>query len=110
MALVDLVRGRVEFAGPTTAEQIAEFYDLNAESVFAALEALEGTGAVLRGRFGVESADVGHAGQKPAAEWCDRRLLARIHRLTLSGLRQRIQAVDPAAYSGISRAASSPGA
>ncbi len=105
-ALVELVRGRVEHAGPTTAGRIAECFDLDAGSVFAALEALEGSGAVLRGSFGVEPvADATHAngtngkaGERPAAEWCDRRLLARIHRLTLDGLRRQIQAAEPAAF------------
>src|SRR5262249_61671806 len=47
--------------------------------------ALEGQGLVLRGRF------------RGAAEleWCDRRLLARIHRLTLEGLRRQIAPVPP---------------
>jgi len=53
--------------------------------VEAALAALELQGVVLRGRF-TGKADL---------EWCDRRLLARIHRLTLEGLRQQIAAVSP---------------
>jgi ATP-dependent Lhr-like helicase len=40
---------------------------------------------VLRGRFTGEA----------ELEWCDRRLLARIHRLTLEGLRRQIAAVAP---------------
>jgi len=81
-ACVELVRGRIEHGGPTTAAEIATFLGLGEAIVSAALEALEGRGTVLRGDFG----------------WCDRRLLARIHRLTLAGLRQQIQPVEPRAY------------
>jgi ATP-dependent Lhr-like helicase len=51
----------------------------------AALAALETQGIVLRGRF-TEGSEL---------EWCDRRLLARIHRLTLEGLRRQIAPVPP---------------
>jgi ATP-dependent Lhr-like helicase len=51
----------------------------------AALAALEIQGVVLRGRF--------TGGEE--LEWCDRRLLARMHRLTLEGLRRQIEAVSP---------------
>ncbi len=87
-----LARGRVEHAGPTTAAALANFLEIDAGAVSAALEALEGQGLVLRGRFtfgAQEQLD------RPADEWCDRRLLARIHRLTLAGLRRQIQPVEP---------------
>ena len=50
----------------------------------------------MRGRFS------GRRDSTPRAssytEWCERRLLARIHRLTLDGLRRRIQPVPPEVY------------
>jgi ATP-dependent helicase Lhr and Lhr-like helicase len=95
---VALVRGRIEFSGPTTAGRIAEFLGLEESLVAAALEALEGQGTVLRGNFSGRAENPADAAENSTAEWCDRRLLARIHRLTLSGLRQQIQAVEPRAY------------
>ncbi len=97
-ASVALVRGRIEHSGPTTATEIAAFLGLDESLVFAALEAIEGRGSVLRGNFFSGDAAGDSPGEKPPTGWCDRRLLARIHRLTLSGLRRQIQAVEPRAY------------
>ncbi len=60
-----------------------------------ALEALEGEGIVLRGRF-TPSAEP--PSTEAPIEWCHRRLLARIHRLTIDGLRKQIQPVDVATF------------
>jgi ATP-dependent Lhr-like helicase len=51
---------------------------------------LEASGAILRGRFAETASD--------ETEWCERRLLARIHRLTLGTLRKQIQSVTPAQF------------
>jgi ATP-dependent Lhr-like helicase len=93
-AVVALVKGRIEHTGPTTAAELAAYLGLDEGIVFAALEALEGRGSVLRGNFIESSAPT----DSPPVGWCDRRLLARIHRLTLAGLRQQIQAVEPRHY------------
>ena len=86
---VELVRGRMQMLGPATASLLATEIGLEEHCVTAALEALEGEGVVLRGRFTTESHNA------DAVEWCDRRLLTRIHRLTLDGLRQKIKPVSP---------------
>lgn len=86
---VEIVRGHIQFRGPLTADELAAKVRLEASQVFAALEALEGTGLALRGQF---------SGQGAAVDWCERRLLARIHRLTLDGLRRRIEPVSPEVY------------
>jgi len=83
-AIRELVRGRLEVSGPTTATALASTLVLAATEIDAALIALEGEGFVLRGRF--------HPGTEDQ-EWCDRRLLARIHRLTINRLRAEIQPV-----------------
>ncbi|MEX0611972.1 MAG: DEAD/DEAH box helicase [Pirellulales bacterium] len=82
-----VVRGRLEISGPTTAERIARQLGMNSTAVQTALEQLELSGFVLRGRF---------TGGTDEVEWCERRLLARIHRLTLDGLRRQVAPVDPA--------------
>ena len=82
-AILYLIRGRVECCGPTTIEAMAALFRLHPSDVEAALIGLENEGVVLRGRF------TGNA----ELEWCERRLLARIHRLTLEGLRRQIAPV-----------------
>ena len=91
-----VVRGRMAHCGPTTATTLAEQLGIaREEKVSAALEALEGKGLVLRGHF-TGNAQNAEDGLDPSEiEWCDRRLFARIHRLTLEGLRRKIQPVEP---------------
>jgi ATP-dependent Lhr-like helicase len=84
-AVAHLVRGRIECIGPTTIAPLAQALGLDPSDVEGALLALENQGAVLRGRFTGEA----------ELEWCDRRLLARIHRLTMEGLRRQIAPVPP---------------
>ena len=88
-AVRELVRGRLEVAGPTTATKLASLFQLPVNEIDTALIALEGEGFVLRGKFHPGSASL---------EWCDRRLLARIHRLTLNRLRAEIQPVSIAEF------------
>ena len=150
-ARVVMIRGLIETCGPVTASAIAQRLHMTERQAFASLEALEGEGLVLRGRFeSVEQAKpepqgerwasalrcetheaggcydlpvshstetnstTGHdspeqsdsehrradahrsteAPTEPEIEWCHRRLLSRIHRLTISGLRAQIEPVD----------------
>ncbi|HXT61216.1 MAG TPA: DEAD/DEAH box helicase, partial [Pirellulales bacterium] len=88
-AIQALVRGRLECCGPVTARRIAADLGLREGAVEAALEAIEGAGAVMRGRYSDPAGEI---------EWCDRRLLARIHRLTLDGARRRVQPAAPADF------------
>jgi len=84
-----IVHGWVQCLGPFTARGLAGRLGLPRGAVEIALAALEGTGVILRGRFTPGGAE---------EEWCDRRLLARIHRLTLGRLRREIEAVSPAVF------------
>ena len=108
---VEIARGHLACRGPVTAEELAAKLQLESSSISAALESLEGSGIAMRGRFrsqepGASSQESGARGQEPSAgdsrpptpDWCDRRLLARIHRLTLDGLRRRIEPVAPEVY------------
>ena len=87
-ALVEIVRGRLGIVGPTTAAALAESCAVDRADIDAALLTLEAEGAVLRGAFTAGG----------ASEWCDRRLLARIHRYTLNRLRAEIEPVAPADF------------
>jgi ATP-dependent Lhr-like helicase len=83
-AIRELVRGRLEVIGPTTAADISAALGLETGDVDFALAALEHEGFALRGRF-----TPGFDG----LEWSERRLLARIHRYTLDRLRKEIEPV-----------------
>jgi len=83
-ALVEIVRGRLAGLGPVTVQAIADALGVPAVRIDAALAALQTEGVALRGNFTPGAA---------AAEWCDRRLLARIHRYTVKRLRAEIEPV-----------------
>jgi ATP-dependent Lhr-like helicase len=84
-AVAHVIRGHLEYLGPTTVPALSQSLGLDAVDIEIALARLESQGAVLRGRFTGAS----------ELEWCDRRLLARIHRFTLEGLRRQIAPVPP---------------
>lgn len=86
-AIRTLLRSRMEFLGPTTVVALAASLEVTEAEAEAALLAMEAEGGVLRGAF-----TPGHSGR----EWCDRRLLARIHRYTLNRLRAEIEPVSTA--------------
>ena len=91
-ALADIVRARLTGLGPVLAVDIAASLRVSRADVDAALVALETEGFVMRGQFtprsesGLTASDV---------EWCERHLLARIHRYTVKRLRREIEPVEP---------------
>jgi ATP-dependent helicase Lhr and Lhr-like helicase len=89
-ALVEIVRGRLEGLGPVTASAIADSLALPGSSIHIALAALEAEGFAMRGRFTPEAARA----SSDREEWCERRLLARIHRYTVKRLRAEIEPVQ----------------
>ena len=78
-------------AGPVTAASLAGTLAVPLDEIEAALLKLESEGQVMRGRFNPELPE----GQ---TEWCNRRILARIHRLTLGQLRKEIEPVTAAQF------------
>jgi ATP-dependent Lhr-like helicase len=92
-ALVEVVRARLGLTGPITSRVLAEVLDVTRGEMESALAAIEAEGGVLRGRFTSTANALTHGD----IEWCDRRLLARIHRRTLEGLRRLIEPVPAAA-------------
>jgi len=83
-ALIEILRGRLEGLGPVTVNALAAPLGLGPDEIEAGLAALEAEGFALRGRF---------TGTAAGEEWCERRLLARIHRYTVGRLRAEIQPV-----------------
>jgi ATP-dependent helicase Lhr and Lhr-like helicase len=86
----EFVAGWLEHSGPVTAPGLADLLGLPQAGIDKALLKIEGSGAVLRGKFTDPTV--------PETEWCGRRLLARIHRLTLGRLRREIAPVNAAQF------------
>ncbi|HKV63861.1 MAG TPA: DEAD/DEAH box helicase [Candidatus Acidoferrum sp.] len=89
-ALLSLVTGWITHAGPVTANQLGSALSVPVQDIEKAFLRLESRGVVMRGKFTDP-----HSNQ---TEWCERLLLARIHRLTLGQLRKEIQSVPPAQF------------
>jgi ATP-dependent helicase Lhr and Lhr-like helicase len=83
-ALVEILRGRLEGLGPVTSTALAAPLGFESSAIATALAALESEGAILKGRFLAGVND---------EQWCDRRLLARIHHYTVRRLRSEIEPV-----------------
>ncbi|MGA9552675.1 MAG: DEAD/DEAH box helicase, partial [Candidatus Sulfotelmatobacter sp.] len=92
--LLTLVTGWMSHLGPTTAAQLGETLGIPASDIFSALLRMEASGTVLRGNF----TGTAVAAPELEIEWCERRLLARIHRLTVATLRQQIEPVTAAQF------------
>jgi ATP-dependent Lhr-like helicase len=101
-ALLTTVQGWMAHMGPTTASELGETLGLPASDIEKALLRMESSGTVLRGKFsGTPTPGGGQPGAAVSAqeiEWCERRLLARIHRLTVGILRKQIEPVTAAAF------------
>src|ERR1700761_6357134 len=112
--------------GPQTAASLANHLGINPSAIFAALVAMESQGTILRGEFELGNPEQSggsavslepsatpnvsdqreqtpqNAPQAPLPEWqiqwCERRLLQRIHKRTIHTLRKQIEPVAPAQY------------
>ncbi len=84
-ALVEILRARLAGFGPQPLAAIAAALQLAEGSAAIVLATLESEGYVMRGHFtpGIET-----------EEWCERHLLARIHRYTIKWLRREIEPVE----------------
>jgi ATP-dependent Lhr-like helicase len=87
-ALVEIVRARLSGFGPLTLAEVARPLALEASVAALALTRLEAEGTVMRGRFTPQAMNGG------PEEWCERHLLARIHRYTVRKLRREIEPVE----------------
>lgn len=87
--LADLLRGRMEVEGPATIADLSQRFALDPDDVLQAMLRMEQDGMCFRGHY---DPDV------DGEQWCERRLLARIHRYTLQKLRKEIEPVSSAAF------------
>ncbi|NVB85149.1 MAG: DEAD/DEAH box helicase [Kofleriaceae bacterium] len=109
VAINKVISAHLDHRGPVSTKALAAELGLPASDVLAALLALEADGAILRGSFTTASTRAPKRTVKEALaaaddsellaniEWCNRRVLARIHRLTLAKLRKEIEPVSAAA-------------
>ena len=88
-ALLELVRARLECSGPVTEAQLADLFEASTTEISAALLALQNEGYAMQGQFSPDAV---------TTEWCERGLLARMHRYTIRSLREEIQPVPVADY------------
>ena len=86
-ALVEIARGRLQGLGPVAASALAGPIGVSPALLAPALAALQAEGSAMHGRFTPEAPADG--------EWCERGLLARIHRYTVKRLRAEIEPVEP---------------
>jgi ATP-dependent Lhr-like helicase len=87
-ALAEVLRGWLESGGPRSVRELGARFAIDEGSVEQALLQLETEGQVLRGRFSPGAGE----------QWCNRRVLARIHRRTLGRLRREIEPVTSAQF------------
>ncbi|HWS98344.1 MAG TPA: DEAD/DEAH box helicase, partial [Candidatus Methylomirabilis sp.] len=93
-ALLAMIRGWMMHLGPTSAPAFGFLLGLPASDISNTLLRMEASGSTLRGNFTGQA-----AGSEPeTTEWCDRRLLARIHQLTVATLRKQVEPVTAAQF------------
>src|SRR5690606_16614110 len=88
VALAELLRARLGGLGPVTVARLAADLPVPAPELEMALLQLQGEGVAMQGQFSAQ-------GDAAPVEWCERHLLARIHRYTLQRLRREIEPVEP---------------
>ena len=92
-AVAKCVQGWLQILGPVTSNMLGRMIGVAPQSISQALLAMEMQGLALRGVFENAATD-----DELEREWCERRILQRIHRLTLGTLRKRVEAVPPATF------------
>src|SRR5439155_11598199 len=83
-SVVEMMRGHLEYRGPSTVADLTEATGLPQSDVAIAMARLEGEGFAFRSHF---------TSPDGAEEFCARRLLARIHNYTQARLRREIEPV-----------------
>jgi ATP-dependent Lhr-like helicase len=100
-ALQKLVQGWLQISGPITANALARIVTLQPAEIFSTFLIMEMQGLLMRGAFEYPeppAASSPEADSSHDIEWCERRILQRIHRRTVATLRKQVEAVTPAVY------------
>jgi ATP-dependent Lhr-like helicase len=91
--LTKCVHGWLQILGPVTSNALAQHMALDPKAIYQVFLAMEMQGLLMRGAFEHPATTDEHE-----IEWCERRILQRIHRLTLGTLRKQVEPVTPAIY------------
>jgi ATP-dependent helicase Lhr and Lhr-like helicase len=94
-SLQKLVQGWLQILGPTTVNSLAQTLSIEPAAIHQAFLAMEMQGLFVRGTFEYPTSDVN---AEDEIEWCERRILQRIHRRTVATLRKQVEPVHPAVY------------
>ncbi len=99
--VLSITQGWMNYCGPIRIDDLSRLLHLPTRLVEIALLQLEASGSVLRGRF-TERCPTAKTEtvENKNWEWCDRRLLARIYRLTVATLRKQIEPVTASQFLG----------
>jgi ATP-dependent Lhr-like helicase len=99
-AIQQCVQGWLQILGPATTNTFASRLNFDPASVFQAFLAMEMQGLLIRGAFEYPATTEPSASRNPDhdIEWCERRILQRIHRRTVATLRKQVEPVTPAVY------------
>ncbi len=99
-AVKQLVQGWLQITGPITSVALASRFNLDPAPIFQSFVAMEMQGLAMRGAFEHPATQEPSANGNPDhdIEWCERRILQRIHRLTLATARKQIEAVAPSVF------------
>ena len=90
------IQGWMALLGPVTSRSLGERLGVSAHEIWKQMLRLEMSGTILRGSF--EVAPGAGVTADEDVEWCERRLLQRIHKRTLHALRKQVEPVTPAVY------------
>lgn len=82
--LLKMLQGWMHYLGPITIAELTTLFELDSLEIEHTILKLESSGALLRGHFRINIDQL---------EWCERRILSRIHRLTVDKLRKEIEPV-----------------
>ena len=90
------IQGWMALLGPVTSRSLGERLGVPRDEIWKQMLRLEMSGTILRGSFAVAPSPGAIADED--VEWCERRLLQRIHKRTLHALRKQVEPVTPAVY------------
>ncbi|MGF7183442.1 DEAD/DEAH box helicase [Tunturiibacter psychrotolerans] len=97
--LLKVVQGWLQITGPTTSNSLARTLNLEPAGIFQAFLSMETQGLLIRGTFEYAApAESAGGATDHDIEWCERRVLQRIHRRTVATLRKQIEPVPPVVF------------
>ena len=96
--VLKVVQGWLQITGPTTSNSLARTLNLEPAGIFQAFLTMETQGLLIRGTFEYSAPAESGGITDHDIEWCERRVLQRVHRRTVATLRKQIEPVSPAVF------------